>query len=349
MLMDIQRKPRLVGWGITNRCNLSCPHCYSSATKAFKEELTSEEGLAVIDDLAALGAERIGWTGGEPLLRRDLEQWIAAAAGHGIRSGITTNGTPLTAKRAESLRRAGLETVQISLDGSTAERNRRIRGASETDFRRVLRAVRLAREAGFGVHMAMLVGRETLDDVRPYLDLAAELGVVSVRFCGYVPWGRGIDTGCQDRLDLRGHLPELRALVEDLSTDECPQALFDPGFGPLPPYFDYHTCMAGVEMLYLGPEGNVYPCTALLDDRFTVGNVKQRSLPDIWDDPAMTEIAAYPRERITGPCRDCEAFERCGGGCRGVTHAYTGDLDASFPACLASAPASRAEARAEVF
>ena len=334
MRNDPARQPKLVGWGVTNRCNLSCPHCYSSASKAFGEELDTGTGLAVLEDLAGLGAERIGWTGGEPLLRKDLERWIAAAAGYGIRSGITTNGTPLTPKRAESLRRAGLETVQISLDGSTVERNRRIRGASAADFRRVLRAVGLAREAGFSVHMAMLVGRETLDDVREYLALATDLGVVSVRFCGYVPWGRGIDAGCRDRLDLRGTLPELRALVEELSSAGEPQVLFDPAFGPLPPYYDYHECLAGMEMLYLSPEGDVYPCTALLDERFRVGNVTRRPLPEIWNDPGMTEVARYPRERITGPCRDCEAFPRCGGACRGISHAYTGDLDASFPACL---------------
>jgi MoaA/NifB/PqqE/SkfB family radical SAM enzyme len=123
----MERTPRLVGWGITNRCNLSCPHCYSSASRARQDELTTEECLNLLDSLARMGTKRIGWTGGEPLLRVDLEDLIDRCARLGIESGITTNGVPLTPRRAESLRAAGLGIVQISLDGSTSERNGKIR------------------------------------------------------------------------------------------------------------------------------------------------------------------------------------------------------------------------------
>lgn len=341
MNSDISRKPKLVGWGITNRCNLSCPHCYSSASKTCAGELTTEECFRALDALAAMGAERIGWTGGEPLLRLDLENLIERAAARGIGSGLTTNGTPLTPRRARNLKDAGLGAVQISLDGSTSDRNARIRAATAADFERVLRAIGIALETGFKVHLAMLIGAETLDDVRDYVRLATRMGVASVRFCGFVPWGNGKDDDARRRLDLRERLAELRSLVDELQGGRSPVVMFDPAFGPLPPDYGYHDCIAGMEMVYIDPRGNVYPCTSLLDERFRVGSLRERSIEALWADPRMTEIALYPKSKITGPCRDCECFESCGGGCRGITYAHTGDLDASFPVCL-----SRAEAGA---
>ena len=191
-----------------------------------------------------------------------------------------------------------------------------------------------ARDAGMTVHMAMLIGAETLEDARAYVCLAKDLGVASVRFCGYVPWGFGKRPDALDRLDLRGRLGELRALVEELQNQGTPQVLFDPGFGPLPPTFEYHDCIAGTGLLYIAPNGDVYPCTSLLAERFRVGSVRNRTLEEIWGDPRMTEMARYPRAHIHGPCRECEAFDRCGGACRGITFAYTGDMNASFPLCL---------------
>jgi len=337
MANEASRIPRLVGWGITNRCNLTCPHCYSSASKAREAELTTEECFEILDSLAAMGAERIGWTGGEPLLRMDLENLIERAAARGIESGLTTNGTPMTPHRARSLKDAGLKAVQISLDGSTSERNARIRATTAVEFEKTVQAIRIARETGFGVHMAMLIGAETLDDVRSYVRLATQLGVASVRFCGFVPSGNGSDGEAKGRLDLRHRLIELRELVEEIGGGEAPVILFDPAFGPLPPDYDYHECIAGMEMLYISPRGDVYPCTSLLNELFRVGNLKERKIESIWADPRMTEIARFPKETIEGPCRDCEHLESCGAGCRGITYAYTGDMHASFPLCMARA------------
>jgi len=336
-MADHSRKPKLVGWGITNRCNFSCPHCYSSASKACAGEMTTGECFRVLDSLARLGAERIGWTGGEPLLRLDLENLIERAASLGIGSGLTTNGTPLTPSRARNLKDAGLGAIQISLDGSTSDRNARIRATSASDFERVIKAIGIAIETGFKVHLAMLIGAETLDDVHDYVRLATRMGVTSVRFCGFVPWGAGKEDDARRRLSLREKLGGLRALVEELQGGESPVVMFDPAFGPLPPDYCYHDCIAGMEMIYIAPRGEVYPCTSLLDERFRVGSLKERSIEEIWADPRMTEIALFPKSEITGPCRDCESFESCGGGCRGITYAHTGDLRASFPVCLSRA------------
>lgn len=330
------RRPVMVGWGITERCNLSCAHCYSSASKRRREELTTDEARAVIDALGELGAERLGWTGGEPLLRPDLETLTEHATVRGIRAGVTTNGVLLDGRRARSLQAAGIGFVQVSLDGSTAERNRGIRGASDAAFSRILRGIQISRDLGLDVHMAMLLSAATLDDVPDMLALARSLDVKSLRFCGFVPWGHGRRSEIAQRHDLTGRLEEVRDLVLGLQDEEEPLVLFDPAFGPMPPDFDYHDCVAGMKMLYLSANGDVFPCTSAIDPRFRVGSVLRRSLTEIWNDPAMTSLAHHGRDRISGPCRTCAHFDRCGGGCRGIAHAHTGDVDASFPNCLSS-------------
>lgn len=329
------RAPRMVGWGLTDRCNLWCAHCYSSASKVAGDELTTSEILDTIDALARLGTERIGWTGGEPLLRRDLESFIRHASDeHGIPSGITTNGVLLDEPRVHSLLEAGMGFVQISLDGSTAARNREIRGASRSAFERILRALDLCQGLGLDVHLAMLLSAATIDDAPAMLELARSLGVKSLRFCGFVPWGHARHEGVRERHDLTGRQDEVRALLEELSACERPMVLFDPAFGPLPPDYEYHECLAGLQMLYVMANGDVTPCTALLDPAFRVGNLRQRSMEDLWADPAMMRVADHSPDRIEGRCRVCPQLSRCHGGCRGIAHAATGSLDASMPGCV---------------
>ena len=343
MLSEQTRIPEMVGWGITSRCNLSCPHCYSSATRRAEGELSSEEISRVIDQLGALGTTTIGWTGGEPLLRKDLErQSMYALERHGIESAITTNGLPLTRIRLQSLRDAGILRIQISLDGSTPERNERMRGASRRSFLRILGAVDTARDMGFQVHLAMILGAETLDDAHAMVDLARRSGVRSLRFCGYVPWGYGAGAEVRTRLDWTDCRQEIARLVENYAASTTPLVLFDPAFGPLPPHATYHECVAGERIMYIDSRGDVYPCTSLLDPQFSVGNVLARTVADIWNDPAMSRVAKYPRDRTHGACRECGHFEECRGACRGITYAYTGDLDASFPNCLSRTPIAAA-------
>ncbi len=326
--------PRFVGWEITRRCNLSCPHCYTAASRAPSRELSADECRRVVDSLVAMRTEVIGWTGGEPLLRDDLEEISAYARDRGIRSGVTTNGLLLDERRVGSLRDAGVETIQISLDGSSPERNRRMRGATLAQFGRILDGARISRRAGMRLHLAMVLGAKNLDDAPDYLRLARDEGVDSVRFCGFVPVGRGRRTKVVERLDFGRDLDRLREFVAAASAAAPPRVLFDPAFGPLPPDWTFHRCMAGVETFYISSTGDVYPCTSLLHPRFVVGNLVERSLEDLWNDPAMTFVASLSRNDLASPCGDCPRLAACHGACRGITFARTGDLRAAFPACL---------------
>jgi radical SAM protein with 4Fe4S-binding SPASM domain len=327
-------RPRLVGWEMTRQCNLRCPHCYSSATVEPRAELSTKKCFDLVDEMAALETEVIGFTGGEPLLREDLEAIARRAARNGIRTGITTNGLLLDARRAARLKRAGLSTVQISVDGSTPARNARMRATGAAAFERILEAARACRRLRLDVGFAMLLGAESLDDARPFLEFARREKVRWVRFCGFVPWGAGKRVPVARRLGFCGRLDALRSFVEEARESKSPVVMFDPGFGPTEPGNLFHPCVAGRKTLYLSSTGDVYPCTSLLDPRFVIGNVNERPLREIWNDPRMTELASYPKERIRGRCASCEDLSACHGACRGITYAHTGRLDASFPVCL---------------
>jgi radical SAM protein with 4Fe4S-binding SPASM domain len=330
------RIPTMMGWEITRQCNLACPHCFSAASRKGMPELTFKECRDVIRQVAALGVKTIGWTGGEPLLRADLEEIIIFAKGYKIRSGITTNGILLDEKRAKSLKKAGVKAIQISVDGSTAEKNAAIRGATAEDFSRITEAIRVCLRLDFDLSMAMLIGQENLDDAPRYIEWAKKEGVKCVRFCGFTPWGRGKAAKVKERLAFSDptKLMELKKFAQKAVRKRNPVVLFDPGFGPMPPKYEYHECVAGREWFYLTSFGDVYPCTALLAKEFKVGNIREKKIADIWNDPKMDEMSRYPRENIVGFCRDCSFFANCRGACRGATYMHAGSLDASFPYCL---------------
>ncbi len=328
-------KPEMVAWEITRRCNLTCPHCYTAASGKDFPELSTQECRAIIDDLIALGTVTIGWTGGEPLLRDDLEElMIYARDKGGIKSGVTTNGVLLDEKRAHCLKQAGVDSLQISLDGSTAERNHRIRRATAEEFEKTLAAIHICAPLGFRLCIATVLGKENLDDAWEMLKLAHREGVKYFRFCGFVPVGRGKHNSSLERLLFDSDLLEIRKFVDEAAALDHPKVAFDPAFGPLAPRYDFHVCNAGVHTFYLNCLGDVYPCTSLLNKRFIVGNIKERPLADIWNDPKMTEIAQFLRDQIRGECSSCRHFHSCRGACRGITYAHTGDLFASFPMCL---------------
>ena len=335
MTEPAKRHPAVLGWEITNSCNLHCPHCYNPEIKRDATELSTSECRAVLDAAAELEVGMIGWTGGEPLLRGDLEELIAYALDrHGIRSGVTTNGVPLDRARAKSLKAAGTSLVQISLDGTTANRSWQVRRTTNEEYRRIVDAIGFCREVEMETHLAMLLGLENLDDAYQMLKLARGAGVAGLRFCGFTPEGRGKSTAIERRYQFGDKLPELLKFMEFANIDQSIQIVFDPGFGPVPPDYCFHECVAGIETCYIKANGDVYPCTAMLYDQFKVGNLRTRSLVELWADPAMTIMSQFDCDQIEGLCAACDNSDYCRGACRSLTYAHTGSYNESFPNCL---------------
>ncbi|MDR2442075.1 MAG: radical SAM protein, partial [Deltaproteobacteria bacterium] len=181
------KKPVIV-WNMTRACNLSCLHCYASATPGpAPDELTLEECLALMTDLTNFGVPVILFSGGEPLTHPHLFELVEAAVKGGSRAVLSTNGLLLTKDKAQKLKALGLSYVGISLDGLEGphERLRRLKGS----FQKALDAVDIALSCGLKVGLRLTMTKSNLSDLNALFDLMIQGGVPRVCFYHLVDSG----------------------------------------------------------------------------------------------------------------------------------------------------------------
>ncbi len=205
LLQFSKDKRPVVVWNVTRKCNLKCVHCYAHATEtSVANELSTQEGKALIDDLAAFGAPVMLFSGGEPLVRKDLPELAAYAVERGMRAVISTNGTLITAGLAKTLKYIGLSYVGISLDGMR-EINDRFRGVPGA-YDKALDGIRNCQEAGIKVGLRFTINRFNVGDIPAIFDLLETMDIPRVCFYHLVYAGRGSKMVEED-LSLRGHPP----------------------------------------------------------------------------------------------------------------------------------------------
>ena len=337
--------PRRCTWEITLACNLRCGHCGSRAGRARDDELSTAEARQVIADLASLGCEHVTLAGGEPTLRADWPELISALRDHGVAASLISNGLTWEPALTARALAAGVHRIGFSLDG--LERTHScVRGGES--YRRALRAVDLCVEAGVSVVAVTHVTRRSLPELEELHQLLGAHGVDTWQVQLGVPTGnlsedREVVLGPADILELvprlaalcvAGRRPEL-AVADNIGYyGEHEETLRNPG-GRVPFWIG---CRAGLEVLGLESHGDVKGCLSLpslLNGRrdFVEGNVRQRSLCEIWRDPAAF---AYNRKfQITDlrdGCAGCEWGEICRGGCTWTSVAHCGHAHA-FPHC----------------
>ncbi|MBI5805463.1 radical SAM protein [candidate division TA06 bacterium] len=333
----MQETLRVVALEATRQCNLNCPHCFTNAGKAVSDELSTKEWHGIIDQIAGFKPKIIGWSGGEPLLRPDfLDIFCYAYQKHGLEASLVSNGLTLTPENLTVLKNNGLLNVQISLDGSTHEVNSMIRGGTDEIFQRILKSFDYCREVGVPTVIGVMPHPSNIDDIPNIIKLAESYGIKYLRFCTFVPFGRGQHEAVKSQYFL-SHQDFKRFLK---MTGEYPHLnlMIDPVSGPLPPDFTFNCrnedgCPAGKDILYITANGDVYPCTALWGDGFKVDSLRSRTLKDIYHSPALTKVGSHSKSKIKGACRACDNFSACGGACRGTAYSMTGDLSASLPYC----------------
>ena len=190
LLQFSKDKRPVVVWNVGRRCNLRCVHCYShSRDKEYTDELTHEQGLKLIDDLAQFGVPVLLFSGGEPLMRPDILELIAHARKQGLRAVISTNGTLITPELAAQLKEFGLSYVGVSLDG-LEETNDRFRGVPGA-FQRALDGIRNCVAAGIKVGLRFTMNRRNAQDIGGIFDLIRAEGIPRVCFYHLVYAGRG--------------------------------------------------------------------------------------------------------------------------------------------------------------
>ena len=347
-------KRPVVVWNVTRRCNLRCVHCYAHARdEVFADEMTTAEGRALIDDLAAFGAPVLLFSGGEPLVRPDLPELAAYAVSKGMRAVISTNGTLIGPAMARALKEIGLSYVGISLDG-TEPVNDRFRGVPGA-FQKALEGIRNCRRAGIKVGLRFTINRYNVDEIPAIFDLLEAEDIPRVCFYHLVYAGRGNDMVKDDLTH-----EQTRSAV-DLIIDRTAD-LHARGLAKEVLTVDNH---ADGAYLYLrlraeNPEraaqvlellqmnegnnsGRGIGCVSwdgeVYADQFwrhhSFGNVRQRPFSQIWSRPADPLLAKLKEKKkwVTGRCSACRWLDICAGNFRVRAEATTGDVWAPDPAC----------------
>jgi len=347
------KRPVIV-WNMTRRCNLKCLHCYSSSQNInYPDELTTEEGKTMIRDLAAFGAPVLLFSGGEPLMRRDLTELAQYAVDRGMRAVISTNGTLITKEKAARFREIGLSYVGISLDGTRGTHDffRGVAGA----FDRTIAGLRNCREAGIKVGVRFTVNRHNLGDVPAIFDLLEEENIPRCCFYHLVYAGRGSRLAAED-LDhaaTRRLLDLIMDRTRDLFARGLEKEILTVDNHADGPYVylrllreDPKRAAEVLELLEMNEgnssghgigciswDGEVHP------DQFwrniSFGNIRQRPFSAIWTDTSQ-ELPARLKDKkpyVQGRCAACRWLAVCGGNFRARAEAVTGDIWSPDPAC----------------
>ena len=319
---------------VTYQCPLHCPYCSNPVRFPSGDELTAAEWQRVLSEAADLGVLHVHFSGGEPLARHDLPVLIHAARQAGLYTNLITSGVGLTAARADSLRDAGLDSVQISFQADEAALADTMAGGIRHDLK--LDAARLVRRLGWPLTLNVVLHRGNIDRVAETVALAEELGAERLELANVQFYGWAF----RNRIAL---LPDRAAVVhaESIAAEAAArlrgrmEIVFVPS--------DYHgdrpkPCMNGWgrRFLTVNPVGDVLPCPTAGDIAgLHFDNVKQRPLRWIWEDSE-----SFNRFRGTSwmpePCRSCDQREIDFGGCRCQAALLTGDAANTDPACALS-------------
>ncbi len=317
---------------LTHRCPLMCPYCSNPAELARRDsEMTTEEWQRVLEEAGRLGVVQIHMTGGEPLLRDDLELLVRKAREQEMFVNLITSGLGLTESRIQRLAEAGLDSVQLSIQAADPELSDAIAGRKAFSLKQ--RAARLIRTYGYPLHMNVVLHRQNLFQVERIIELCVSWGAerLELAHAQYYGWA----------LLNREHLLPDRA---ELQTAEEAFARVRKRYEGqmeliwiLPDYYEQFPkpCMGGWGKLSLAvaPDGKALPCLAAAGIRtLRLENVKEKSLEWIWrESPSFQAFRGYGW--MKEPCRSCERRFIDHGGCRCQAYLLTGDAAQTDPVC----------------
>jgi radical SAM protein with 4Fe4S-binding SPASM domain len=336
------KRPYVISWNLTYRCNLACEHCYLDATsKPGPDELDTEACRGIIDQIAEFAPEAIViLTGGEPLLRPDIMELVRHGASRDLWMMLGTNGVKITADLAGSLKQAGLRGLAISIDSLDAETHDRFRNVKGA-WQNAVEGAELLHAAGLPFIVQTTVGHHNAGELVELAEMVhSKLAATAWNLFFLVPTGRGqfvsdLDPAEYDRIleVLHGirRAYQGKMLVNAKCAPQHVRTLTDSELNT-PALATYAGsgggCPAGTHYMGIRPNGDVTPCPYL---PWFGGNLKQQSLKEIWNaSPEFMRIRR--RGELTGRCGECELADACG-GCRARAYAQHGDVLAEDPLC----------------
>ena len=317
---------------LTHRCPLHCPYCSNPLKMAAETmELTTQDWCRVLSEAADLGVVEVHFSGGEPLLRNDLETLIRHANSLEMYTNLITSGIGLTTEKAAQLKEAGIENVQVSFQAGEAKLSDFIGGYRA--FERKKEAAIAVKEAELHLSLNVVLHRLNLDHLNEIIKLAEEMGAERLELANtqYYNWAL---------LNRERLLPSWDQIERASEIYEAAKARLERKMEIIWVIPDYYAsapkpCMGGWGAIGLtvAPNGDVLPCpTAGMIEGLSLENVREASLEQIW-----YKSGAFNHFRseawMPEPCRSCDMRHQDGGGCRCQAFALTGDANATDPVC----------------
>ncbi|HET9100691.1 MAG TPA: TIGR04053 family radical SAM/SPASM domain-containing protein [Acidobacteriaceae bacterium] len=341
---DYSKNPMLVYWEMTQACALACRHCRAEAVSdPHPDQLTNAESKDLLRQIAAFAKPHLILTGGDPLRRSDIFDLIDEARSLGLTVSITPSATPeLTRAKLEKLKSHGIDSLGLSLDGSTAARHEAVRGV-EGCFDWTIRAKKDAGDLGFPIQVNTLVSEETADDLPAIFELLKTMKVMRWSLFFLIAVGRGKTlqpVSPEHGEDLMRWIYDLsRTAPFQVKTTEAPsyrrialsemrrEGMSSQEIERTPVYRGFGI-RDGHGIMFVSNQGDVYPAGFL---PLAVGSIRNDSLANIYRNSPIFRGLHTPSE-FKGKCGYCEYSALCGGS-RARAFAYTGDPLASDPFC----------------
>lgn len=354
LLQFSKDKRPVVVWNVTRACNLKCVHCYAHATDdSSSDELSTAEGRQMIDDLAEYGVPVLLFSGGEPLVRKDLPELAAYAVEKGMRAVISTNGTLITKSTAQTLKDIGLSYVGISLDGlePVNDHFRGVKGA----FAKAMEGIRNCQNAGIKVGLRFTINKRNVREIPGIFDLLEEMEIPRVCFYHLVYAGRGSELVSDDLTheETRAAVDLIIDRTKELHAKGKPKEVLTVDNHADGPYLYMRMLKENperakevLELLEMNEgnnSGRGIGCVSwdgsVYADQFwrhhSFGNVRQRPFSQIWtqpEDPLLLQLKEK-KKYVQGRCAGCRWLDVCGGNFRVRAEAISGNVWSPDPAC----------------
>jgi len=334
--IDQHWRPIIAVWELTLQCDLACRHCGSRAGRKRPDELSTEEALDLVRQMAELGTKEVTLIGGEAYLREDWVTIAKAVRAHGMELTMVTGGRGMTPERAAEAREAGVESASVSVDALEPMHDQ-LRGVKGS-WRAALDAIRNLKAVGIPVSANTQIARPALRDIEPLIDLLIEAGMHSWQVSMTVPMGRAAD---EPELILEPfQVLEVMPLIARAKRKLMAHKIrLWPGndigyFGPYEtllrgtmPRGHMASCGAGRLTLGIEADGSIKGCPSLPTKDYVGGNVRDHSLRDIWEQAGALR---FTRDRTSddlwGYCKECYYGDECRGGCSWTAHVVFGRI-----------------------
>ncbi len=334
---SLKNMPFAVTLYLTMSCNLSCLTCYASAGKKGNNELDSAGWIKITKKLARAGTSYVYLLGGEPLMvpLEHLTAIIKETKENGMRLALSTNGFMLNRNVAKTLKSAGTEQVQLSIDGSTEEVNDFIRGPGS--FRAVLKAASNLREAGLDFSTSFTLTSFNHQQAVEFIRLSEELGARAATLIVVQKFGRADERAVPTKQQVADaytqiikYKPRIQVVLNGFRfymNDYYSNGLKTIKSG----LSEEARCPAGRSRFVIGPDGGIYGCDLLMMPEFLEGNALTDDLEGIW----RKGFKSF-RNRENHECRSCPLFPACGGGCPARVYASFRSVSKKDPLCTLS-------------